>query len=1340
MNRFLPTLKLLLAGYTVMVHLATATAQPATPVAHWRFDDQPGSTTVADSAGTFTGTLSPAGASIISGGRAGNCLLLDRNLGGYVDMGNVLPLTNTSFSLIAWVRLGPSETADTRVIDKDQALTNGYYLGINSAAIGVGAANRASFFTGSTNPPPAVSTTIVNDGNWHQIVSVFRLGGTTTIYVDGAPFEGTAVSGPIITNTARFLIGGSSPGGTPTASFNGSIDDVQVYNRALSDGEISYLFSNPGIEITSTTVNGTIRNAINGQGIAGATVQLNGSVTTVSSVTGQFTFTNVPVSTVSLTATATGFVTYSNNFALVPTPNNTIGFAMSPSIANVNSMRLVLNWNSTPSDLDSHLTTPTIAGVVQDVSWTNRGSLFVNPFASLDFDVTSGFGPETITITNFFAGTYHYYIANYSGQFGDTPLTQSGATAQLYGGSGLIATVRVPTTGVGLYWYVARIDGASKFITIVNQITNRVPVVAGAPSFTSAPQSVVTNAGATVVFSVSATGNPTLTYQWRLNGINIPGATSATLSLFAVQAANAGQYDCVVANSLGSVISLPATLTVNTLTPVIITPPQSIRVPPGKTVIFSVLATGPGPLTYQWRFNGMNLLGATGPTLTLNNVQLGNAGNYTVIVGNPFGSTISLPGNLDVLTAPSLPFQPADVVANVGDLVNFSVSPTGSVPFDYQWLHDGIPIPGATNSAFTLVDVQFIASGNYSVTVSNAAGGVLSSNASLTISSPPIIITQPQPRTVSAGQPVSLSATVIGSPPLIYQWQQSGTNVPGATNASLARSAAQVTDRGLYTLTISNDYGSITSAPAFIAVHPLDIAAGWTHQAGGPGADVANACASDANGNFFMVGYFSGTASFGTNTLISLGFNDIFVAKFANNGKLLWVNRAGGPGYDTANAVAVDGAGNCYVTGAFEGIADFGGITLTNLDSTSFTDIFVAKYDPNGNVVWATSMGAVGVSDTGQAIAVDASQNVIVAGGGALDSFAGNPVPGNGRILLAAMDNLANPLWAQSSGLAGNAGVQDAATGVGLDTNGNIYVVGNFQGPQASFGTVTLTNRGFSDAFLAKYNSGGTLQSVLQIGGPGSDRLNALAVDAAGNAYVAGHFTDDLSLGTVGPRTPAGVSTALVTTGQADSLVAKFDPAGNLVWTQTGGGTGPTSARGIVLDAKGNVQVTGYFAGSVAFGTNALSSSGGTLDIFTASYSPAGQPVFAQSSGGPDLNGDFGNGIAVDPAGNLFVVGQFNGTTSLGANQLTSSGGGDVFAARFNAPQSNPPQMNYGLSNGQLILSWPVSALGWRLQLAPSSPLAAGWNPAPLNITVVGSNYVVVVPLSGGNGFFRLVH
>ena len=382
MNRFLPTCKSLLAAFTVLVFSATVVAQSVAPLAHWRFDDQPGSTTVADSAGTFTGTLSPAGASIITGGRAGSCLLLDRNLGGYVDMGNVLPLTNTSFSLVAWVRLGPAETADTRIIDKDQALTNGYYLGINSAASGVGQANRASFFTGSTNPPPAVSTTIVNDGNWHQIVSVFRLGGTTTIFVDGAPFEGTSLSGPIVTNTARFLIGGSSPGGTPTASFNGSIDDVQVYNRALSDGEINYLFANPGIEITSTTVNGTIRNAINGQGIAGATVQLNGTATAVTSVTGQFTFTNVPVSIVTVTATAAGYVAYSNNFTLVPTPNNTIGFAMSPSIANVNSMRLVLNWNSAPSDLDSHLTTPSIAGVVQDVSWTNRGSLFIKRVAA----------------------------------------------------------------------------------------------------------------------------------------------------------------------------------------------------------------------------------------------------------------------------------------------------------------------------------------------------------------------------------------------------------------------------------------------------------------------------------------------------------------------------------------------------------------------------------------------------------------------------------------------------------------------------------------------------------------------------------------------------------------------------------------------------------------------------------------------------------------------------------------------------------------------------------------------------------------------------------------------
>ena len=1310
------------------------------PTAHWRFDELPGATTAANTAagntGTLDGTLSAAGANFVGGGRAGNALSLDRAAGGFVTVAGFPDFgPGSNFSLVAWVRTTDT-TVDSFILGKHSTSPDaGYSLRVNPA----GAVGRAHF-SDIGNPAQGVSsTTVVNDGNWHQVVAVYSaISATKRIYVDGAPLEASAAIQPLVVNTLDFLIGGVTTGGTPAASFTGSIDDVQVYSRALSDSEISFLLANPGSEVTATVLTGTVRHAVTGQVLPGASVTVNGGTPQITTGQGLFSFPNVPVGLATVVATAPGFFGYTNTFTLVATPTNTISFALSPTFSSSSAMRLVLNWGAQPSDLDSHLETPLINGQLHHVYYVNRGTTNGAPFAELDVDDVSSFGPETITITQFSPGTYHYYIHNYSTS---PDFDVSGATAQIYTSAGLVASVQVPTNiNTGDYWYVARIDGSTRAITIVNTFSNNTPVVVGAPSIIASPQNLTTNAGSTVFFNVGATGNAPLAYQWRFNGANITGANSATLILNNVQSANAGQYDCVVSSPLGTVTSGAATLVVNILSPNIFSQPGSFRVLPGTNVNFSVIVTGPGPFTYQWRYNGANINGANSASLNLVNVQVADRGDYSVVIVNAFGTATSAAGNLDVRSLPVISFHPSDVSASVGDTINFSVALTGSVPFAFQWRLNGVPVPGATNFSLNLFNAQFIQAGNYSISISNDAGGVISSNAVLTLTSPPIIIAQPTPRTVSAGRPVTLNAGVIGSPALAYQWRLNGTNLPGANSSSLTLAAAQTGDRGLYSLVVTNDFGSTASASAFLAVHPVVVTVGWTGQAGGSGADIGNACAADANGNYYIAGSFTGTATFGTNTLTSAGQTDAFIAKYNNAGALLWVRRAGGPGFDAANGIAVDGAGNCYVTGSFEGSADFGTATLVNANPSSFSDVFVAKLDANGTVGWAQSFGADSISDTGNAVALDPTGNVLVAGSSGITNFGPSAVTGTGRILLAKLDPAGNPLWARVAGAAGLNGVQDSATGVGADAAGNVYVTGSFEGSTATFGggTVTLNNRGASDGFLASYNSAGTLQRVVQIGGSGSDRVNALAVDAGGNAHVGGHFSATLTLGATGPIIPAAVA-GLTSNGEADGFVAKFDSTGALVWAQSGGGAASDAVRGLALGPNGTVHVTGLFAGAATFGSYTLASSGGTLDIFMARYTSAGQLNFAQQSGGDDLTGDFGNGIAVDPAGNSFVAGQFSGTATLGPNQVTSGGAGDVLVARFNAPQENSPQVVFRVSNGQIILTWPVAAYGWGLQNAPNNPNSGGWLGAPHTITVVGDEYVVTIPISGQKGFFRLV-
>jgi len=678
-----------------------------------------------------------------------------------------------------------------------------------------------------------------------------------------------------------------------------------------------------------------------------------------------------------------------------------------------------------------------------------------------------------------------------------------------------------------------------------------------------------------------------------------------------------------------------------------------------------------------------------------------------------------------------------------GENFTLKVINSGSPPFTYQWLLNGTNLLGATNSTLALPSVNYFQRGDYSVIISNQVNSITSSITHVTVNSPPLITAQPRSLPVTAGRLISLSAGLSGSPTdLALQWRFNGTNLLGETNSTLTLTAAQVADRGFYSLVITNAFGSITSAPALLTVHPFVAGVGWAGQAGGLGADAGKACAADAAGNFYVAGAFSDRANFGTNILNSAGQNDIFIAKYNNAGVLLWIRRAGGSGFDAANGITVDPAGNAYLTGSFEGSADFGTNVLVAKDPSSFSDVFVTKLDVNGEFVWSQAFGARAVADVGNAIALDASGNVLIAASSALTNFAAAPVLGTGRILLAKLDPSGTPLWARAAGMSGIDGTLDTATGVGADVAGNIYLAGNFLGTNVTFGfgsgATNLINRGVSDGFLATYNSNGLLQRVLQIGGSEDDRVNALAVNAAGEAHLGGQFSGTLALGPAGGSVPAAVSN-LTSAGEDDGFIAKFDANGGLLWGQSIGGATPDAVRGVALGPDGSVHVTGFFAGTANFGSNTLTSTANTMDVFSARYSSAGQILFVQQSGGDDPSGDYGNGIAVDPLGNSFVTGQFNGTATLGANQPISAGGSDVFAVRFNSPQSAPPQVTYRISNGHLILTWPGAAFGWGLQSALTNPVPNDWRGTSHPIIVKTNDYEVKIPLTGTKGFFRLV-
>ena len=592
------------------------------------------------------------------------------------------------------------------------------------------------------------------------------------------------------------------------------------------------------------------------------------------------------------------------------------------------------------------------------------------------------------------------------------------------------------------------------------------------PTITEQPANESVPVGTTVTFAVTASGSPSIGYQWIFNGTNLDGATNPTLTLPNAQLSQAGSYSVLIANSFGSTNSATAVLSVYGVLPVITSQPGNQTVLLGTTASFSVSATGTVPLSYQWSFNGSEIIGATNATLSLADAQFSQSGNYSVLVTNPYGSTNSAaalltvsalptctpvpsgivawwqgndnaqdaiggnngvlmngtgftngevdtafelngnnnyilvnpsaPSNLDVgqgsgltfeewikpanlpaeqilfeyervlgsedgadigmalaihaagsggilyanlvdtndgshilalpagvLTSgnwqhiamtydkasglaafyvngivvttenfgtftpqtsftnltlgahtffgsessPSVPYaggldeislynralssneiaaifqagsagkcqsapvivaQPASQAVLAGGTAAFGVVAGGMPPFTYQWNFNGTNLEGATNATLTLADVQFSAAGTYEVQVSNAEGATNSAGAALTILTPPFITQQPQSQSVFSFGSASFSVAASGTGLFTYQWELNGTNlvddgnIIGSTTTNLTIGSVTMADVGGYQVVVTSPYATTNSAIAVLTVPETVVSLGST--------------------------------------------------------------------------------------------------------------------------------------------------------------------------------------------------------------------------------------------------------------------------------------------------------------------------------------------------------------------------------------------------------------------------------------------------------------------------------------------------------------------------------
>jgi hypothetical protein len=386
---------------------------------------------------------------------------------------------------------------------------------------------------------------------------------------------------------------------------------------------------------------------------------------------------------------------------------------------------------------------------------------------------------------------------------------------------------------------------------------------------------------------------------------------------------------------------------------------------------------------------------------------------------------------------------------------------------------------------------------------------------------------------------------------------------------------------------VLSNYVRSNSIPydCFVARFSANGSVQWAKQFGGSDNDRAQGVAMDQQGNSYVAGYFTSTnISLHGITLTNKG-SSVFLAKLDASGKLIWLKTPEQNYSTTANAVASDPAGNVFLAGSFSGTNLLGGNRLASPSSNGslYSDAFLAKYDSNGNCLWARQAGGSSI-DSGEAVAVDKEGNALLLA--SIHStnavfgtylFSTSNKAGDSDIVVAKYNATGNLLWARQLGSEST----DYGRGIAVDGAGNSFITGTFHGLYFSCGGLTLTNpsNAYIELFLAKMDCGGKPLWLRMAHGYGNDNGYTVASDQFGNAYVGGFF-----------QNPTIAFESLVLTnydanylGDPDSFVVKFDPSGHTLWAAQVSGPSTQQIFSIALDPDANVYATGW-----TMGTNVL--------------------------------------------------------------------------------------------------------------------------------------------------------
>ena len=419
---------------------------------------------------------------------------------------------------------------------------------------------------------------------------------------------------------------------------------------------------------------------------------------------------------------------------------------------------------------------------------------------------------------------------------------------------------------------------------------------------------------------------------------------------------------------------------------------------------------------------------------------------------------------------------------------------------------------------------------------------------------------------------------------------------------------------------------------------------------------------------------------------ITLSLTLFFITTYVQSQTLDWAKSFGGDGIDRPISIVNDDLGNVYTLGGFSDTVDFDPNSGTsNVTSNGSTDVYIQKLDENGNFIWIKSLGGTG-QDYGYSIEIDNSNNIYVVG-----AFA-NTVDFD---LGAGIDN--------------------------VSSNGNL------------------------DAFLLKLNSDGDVLLKRTFGGIGKDELNSIELNSSNEIYLAGQFQKTVDFD---PGVNETNINAIASNG-TDLFILKLDTNADFLWVKNIGGNGNdpmlqpgiTGAKEVVVDAGGNIYLTGFYTRNSDFdpgvGVSELISNG-PYHMFVLKLDTNGNYVWAKSVGGIDET--WGNSITIDNSGNVYSTGYFDETADfdpgVGVNNLISSGNRDVYVQKLDSNGDFIWAKSFGSTNQDIGTSIITDSSG-NVYISGYFSDTVDFDPgnSVVNLSSVGSDAIFILRLDTNGNF-----